>query len=180
MYKKEVKLVYLSITFNYTSKEGVNIMTTVMSFWPSIYEKIENQVKLIEYRRTFPKNCDFAYMYVSKPVKAICGIIYFGKKYSLTDWREQYANDSEISERISNYCENYRYGMEVAAFQKIKPITLQALRENISGFVAPQSYLLLENNAELAKYLEKNIVFSGERIKNNFINAYPEHICKRY
>lgn len=155
-------------------------MTPVMSFWPSIYKKIDNQIKLIEYRRTFPKDCNFAYMYISKPVKAICGIIYFGKKYSLADWKAQYLHDPEISARISSYSDCYRYGMEVDAFQKIQPITLQSLKENVAGFVAPQSYLLLENNAELAKYIEKNIVFIGERKENIFTNAYPEHICKKY
>lgn len=52
-------------------------MIPVMSFWPSVYSKIEGQVKLIEYRRVFPKNCEYAYMYISKPVKAISAIIYF-------------------------------------------------------------------------------------------------------
>lgn len=155
-------------------------MTPVMSFWPSIYEKIDNQIKLIEYRRTFPKDCRFAYMYISKPVKAICGIIYFGEKHSLADWKVQYSCNPEISARIDRYIESYRFGMEVAAFQKIKPITLQSLRENVSGFVAPQSYLLLENNPVLAQYIERNIVFIGERKENCFIDAYPEHICKRY
>ncbi|NME94426.1 hypothetical protein HF847_00155 [Clostridium cochlearium] len=155
-------------------------MTPLMSFWPSIYEKISNQIKLIEYRRTFPKDCKFAYMYVSKPVKAVCGILYFGEKHTLSDWKEKYSNSLEISTRIDEYLENYRYGMEIKGFQKIQPITLDDLRKNVPRFVAPQSYLLLENNKNLADYLERNIVLVGEKIENDFSNAYPEHVCKRY
>lgn len=147
-----------------------------MSFWPSIYNKIVNQIKLVEYRRCFPKDCINAYMYISKPVKAICGIVYFGKKHNLLDWQERYISDVEISTRINDYIDNYRYGMEIIAFQKIQPITLNELRENIEGFVAPQSYLLLENNKNLAEYLEKNTVLIGDRKENDFTNAYPEHI----
>ncbi|NLI71458.1 MAG: hypothetical protein GX361_01840 [Bacteroidales bacterium] len=151
-----------------------------MSFWPSVYKKISEQVKLIEYRRTFPKECKIAYMYVSKPVKAVCGILYFGDKHMLLDWKKQYSNNSEIIDRINESLEKYRYGMEIKGFQKIKPITLDELRENVLGFVAPQSYLLLENNKPLAEYLERNIVLIGDKIENDFSNAYPEHICKRY
>lgn len=61
-----------------------------MSFWPSVYKRILNQKKLLEYRRDFPKDCDYAYMYVSSPVKAICAIIYFGKKYSIEEWKNEY------------------------------------------------------------------------------------------
>ena len=103
-------------------------------------------------------------MYISKPVKAVCGIVYFGDKHELSDWKEKYSNNLEISTRIDEYLNNYRYGMEIKGFQKIHPITLEDLRRNVPEFVAPQSYLLLENNKLLAEYLEKHIVFVGEKI----------------
>lgn len=155
-------------------------MIPVMSFWPSIYEKIEKQYKLIEYRRRFPANCKFAYMYVSKPVKAICGIIYFGQKYDLKHWKNIYSSNLEINSRIDKFLEKYNYGIEITAFQKIKPITLYELRRNIKNFVAPQSYILLENNNELFEYLNKNVVFIGNRIENDLTGIFPEHICKEY
>ena len=155
-------------------------MTALMSFYPSIYDKIANQTKLVEYRRTFPKDCSYAYMYVSKPTKAICGIIYFGKKYQLLDWKNEYANNEEVSERIESFLETYRYAFEIVSFQKIVPIPLEQLRTNIPNFTAPQSYLILENNQVLFKYIKQNVVFIGEKVTNNFSNAYPAHICARY
>ena len=134
-------------------------MTVLMSFWPEIYNKISNQIKIIEYRRRFPKNCSYAFMYVSKPIKAICGIIYFGKQHNLNDWKIEYLNNSDIIERIIPYIEKYNYGTEILGFQKIKPISLDELRENVPNFVAPQSYILLENNSILKKYIYDNIIY---------------------
>lgn len=153
-------------------------MTPLMSFWPSVYKSIASQKKMIDYRRVFPKNCKFAYMYVSKPVKAICGIVYFGKKYKLSDWKDEYHEEQKTISRIEKYLEKYRYGMEIVGFQEIEPITLNDLRNNVLGFVAPQSYHLLENNELLKKYIENNIKFVGSKIENSFLNAYPEVISK--
>jgi predicted transcriptional regulator len=155
-------------------------MTSIMSFWPSIYEKISSQTKIIEYRRTFPKECDYAYMYVSKPVKAICGIIYFGNKYSLEDWKNEYSTNLEVSNRIHHYLESYRFAMEIKGFQRIEPISLKDLRENVPNFVAPQSYLLLENNKLLSNYVKNNTILVGKMIENDFADAFPEHVCLRY
>lgn len=157
-------------------------MTPVMSFWPKIYEKILSQEKLIEYRRNFPKDCSMAYMYISKPVKAICAIIYFENIHSLYDWEKEYSENPDIQIRVKNSLENenYRYGAEIAAIQKISPISLDELRRNIPNFVAPQSYILLENNIALKNYIEKHTAYVGELIKNDLSFIYPEHICKRY
>lgn len=157
-------------------------MTPVMSFWPKIYDKITSQIKLIEYRRTFPKDCTMAYMYISKPVKAICAIIYFGKIHSLEDWKKEFSDYPDIQLRIkeSLETENYRYGAEIYAIQRIKPISLNKLRENVPSFVAPQSYLLLENNKELKDYIERHTSYVGDLIKNDLESIYPEHVCKRY
>ncbi|MCC0647269.1 hypothetical protein [Clostridioides sp. ZZV15-6598] len=155
-------------------------MIPVMSFWPNIYYKIISQTKLVEYRRCFPKKCTYAYMYISKPVKAICGIIYFSNKHSLSDWKEEYSSNPEILSRIHDYSKQYRYGMEIEGIQLIIPITLDMLRTNVNNFVAPQSYLLLENNVELSEYIKNNTFFIGERINNNLNNIFPDHICRRY
>lgn len=157
-------------------------MTPIMSFWPEIYDKIIGQIKLIEYRRRFPKNCSMAYMYVSKPIKAICGIIYFGNFHSLYDWQNEFLEFSEVQCRINDYLENenYRYGAEISAIQKIKPITLDELRKNVPNFTAPQSYTLVDNNQSLKQYIERNIKHIGPLIKNDLTEIYPHHICQRY
>ena len=155
-------------------------MTALISFWPSIYDKIANQIKLIEYRRNFPTECSWAYMYVSKPTKAICGIIYFNKKHSLQEWANQYKNNPEITERISSYSQTYRYGIEISGFQRIHPITLDELRANVPNFVAPQSYFILKNNPILEKYIQQNTRKIGPKTNNDLTNIFPENICKEY
>lgn len=151
-----------------------------MSFWPSIFQKIKSQKKIIEYRRRFPSNCTVAYMYISKPIKAICGIIYFGNIHSISDWKEEYKENIEVTNRIAEFDTSYCYGAEIAGIQEISPITLNDLRKNVPNFVAPQSYLLIENNKILKDYIDANTVFIGDRIQNDSANIFPEHICKRY
>lgn len=155
-------------------------MTPVMSFWPIVFNKIISGEKLIEYRRRFPKNCTMAYMYVTKPKKAICGIIYFEKLHKLTDWETTYSNDPQTLKRILKYKQKYNYAMEIKAIQQIKPISLNLLRQNIDNFVAPQSYILLENNKDLKNFLSSNTIPIGAPIKNNLNNIFPEHICKDF
>ena len=149
-----------------------------MSFWPNIYDKISKQIKLIEYRRNFPETCDSAYMYISKPVKAICGIIYFGKRHCIHDWETKYLHNPYITERIKSYKAKYRYGIEISAFQRIHPITLFELRKNIPSFFAPQSYILLKNNPVLEEYLNANTIFLDDKVTNILSNIFPDYICK--
>lgn len=155
-------------------------MSILMSFQPKVYNKISNQIKIIDYRRRFPRDCSYAFMYVSKPIKAICGIIYFGNKHYLSDWKVKYFNNLELSEKIDFYSKKYNYGIEILGFQKIKPITLDELRDNVPNFFAPQSYILLKNNTILNEYIYNNIVYVDEKKENNISNIFPKHICREY
>lgn len=155
-------------------------MTPILSFWPSVYDKILKQEKILEYRRRFPKNCTYAYMYITKPVQAIVAIIYFKQMHSLMDWLKIYAEDHITTTRIKKFLQKYHYAMEIESIQKIQPITLDMLRKNIPNFTAPQSYILLENNISLKYYIEKNTISVGNRIYNKHYNIYPNHICKEY
>lgn len=148
-----------------------------MSFWPSIFEEIKSQRKLIECRRNFPEGCAYAYMYISKPVKAICGIIYFGKRHNIQEWEKKYSSNSEIKKKVKEYLEfNYRYGIEIKAFQEIKPIKLDRLRTDTPKFIAPQSYILLKNNKTLSNYLDNNSILLGDKIENSLLDIFPECI----
>lgn len=150
----------------------------LMSFWPKIFEQIIVQRKLIEYRRNFPKNCDYAYMYISKPKKSICGIIYFNNKHSLKYWESKYKNDDLVSKRIAKCSENYRYAVEIKAIQRIKPISLEQLQSSFPDFRAPQSYILLNNFPDIQAFIEANTILVGDKIINTLDKIYPEHICK--
>ena len=130
----------------------------LLSFRPDVYEKIKSGVKIFEHRRNFPDEPIMAYMYVSSPVKAITGVVYLGKRHCLSDWLEYYKEDSNAVTRIKEYMEtyHYRYAMEIDSFQETSQISLDDLRENIPGFVAPQMYIYLDGT-ELLDYIENKI-----------------------
>lgn len=52
--------------------------TMVMSFKPDVYERIACGQKIFEHRRTFPDETIKVYMYVSKPICAVMGILLLG------------------------------------------------------------------------------------------------------
>lgn len=151
-------------------------MIPLMSFWPEVYNRILNKEKLLEYRRIFPKNCTHAYMYVSSPIKAICAIIYFNEVIKLEDLKGKHNLD--LDKRIDSYSSNYLYSGTIKAIQKIKPISLQELRENVPNFTAPQSFLYIDNFPILKEYIEKNIIYDGELITNDLLNIIPDQLCR--
>ena len=51
---------------------------------------------------------------------------------------------------------HYRYAMEIERFQETSQISLDELRENVPGFVAPQMYIYLDGT-ELLDYIENKI-----------------------
>ena len=130
----------------------------LLSFRPDVYEKIKSGVKIFEHRRNFPDEPIMAYMYVSSPMKAITGVVYLGKRHCLSDWLEYYKEDSNAVTRIKEYMEtyHYRYAMEIDRFQETSQISLDELRENVPGFVAPQMYIYLDGT-ELLDYIENKI-----------------------
>lgn len=150
-------------------------MTPLMSFWPDVYNRILKSEKLFEYRRIFPKNCTHAFMYVSSPVKAICGIIYFEDVYKLSDLID--SCDEVISDRINRYLPKYQYAGSIKAVQRIKPIHLEELKLNLPNFTAPQSYLYIDNYPELKDFLLKNVKFDGQKISNIIDILTLNHIC---
>jgi len=152
----------------------------LMSFWPSIYDKIFAGEKIIEYRYRYCGEATFVYMYVSKPIKEIIGVLELAEKIDLNDWRSEYENNINVVARVDEYLKKYRYAMPVRSFQRIKGITLKGLRDNVNGFFAPQSYIYVDKNKTLQKYLEENTTPIGEKMTNNFDNAFPKHICLRY
>ena len=94
-------------------------MSSVMSFWPSVYERIRSGEKTIEFRRVFPKENSFAYMYVTKPIKAIKGIIYFGEKHTLSELKVIYKNNPDMLVQIENNLDSYRFGVDIIGFKEI-------------------------------------------------------------
>ena len=150
----------------------------LLSFRPDVYEKIKSGVKIFEHRRNFPDEPIMAYMYVSSPVKAITGVVYLGKRHCLSDWLEYYKEDSNAVTRIKEYMEtyHYRYAMEIDSFQETSQISLDDLRENIPGFVAPQMYIYLDGT-ELLEYIESNLKMTDLQVEHSFERIEAGQVC---
>ena len=148
----------------------------LLSFKPEVYEKIKSGKKIFEHRRNFPDEPIMAYMYVSAPVKAITGIVYLGKRHLLSDWKEEFKEDKDAVARIEKYQESYRYAMEIDKFQETTQISLEDLRRDVNGFVAPQMYIYLDDT-DLLKYIENHIKLCSLKKVHSFENIQSISVC---
>lgn len=148
----------------------------LLSFKPEVYENIKSGKKIFEHRRNFPDEPIMAYMYVSAPVKAITGIVYLGKRHLLSDWKEEFKEDKDTIARIEKYQESYRYAMEIDEFQETTVISLDDLRRDVPGFIAPQMYVYLDNT-ELLQYIVSSISYKEINIRHKFDEISRNQIC---
>lgn len=148
----------------------------LLSFKPEVYDKIKAGVKIFEHRRNFPDEPIMAYMYVSAPVKAITGIVYLGKRYLLSDWKEEFKYDKDAVARIEEYEKSYRYVMEIDEFQETTKIPLDALRRDVPGFVVPQMYIYLDGT-ELLTYIEEHISYLEGHIQRRISVIESDSVC---
>ena len=140
----------------------------LLSFKPNIYDKIYDGIKIFEHRRNFPNEPIMAYMYISKPVRAITGIVILNNRHNLSDWEKEFDYDEMALKRIAEYKKLYRYAMEISQFQETNSISLDDLKKDIEGFVAPQSYIYLDTKPILLKYIEDRIVKKDLNISITF------------
>lgn len=149
----------------------------LLSLKEDVYRRVISGEKIFEHRKVFPDEPVKAYIYVSSPIKAICGIMYLSNKTSLLDWKKKYKDDFECVKRIDNYLVNYNYAMEINRFERTNAIDLSKLRLDLSKFVVPQMYYYIENT-ELHKYLEENLEVDGFVVTNDYENIKSDMICK--
>lgn len=149
----------------------------LMSFMPEIYQKIHNGVKIFEHRRNFSNEPVKVYMYVSKPVKQITGIVYLNNRHLFLDWQKEFSSDIKALHRIDEYLVSYRYAMEISEFQETSSITLAELKRDLGNFTVPQSYCYLDKKPQLLAYIEKKIKPNGIQIFHNFSDIRSSQIC---
>lgn len=150
----------------------------LLSFTADVYEELERGKLKFEYRKHFPKGITKVFFYVSNPVKAITGIATFGEREELSDWLIKYGRRSDdIKNRIFTYMEDCRYVMPLMNFQKTSRISLSEIQKDIPGFVVPRMYYYLEEDSELYKYIQDNLVLEGNPINNTFEVVADADIC---
>ena len=151
--------------------------TIIISFKPDVYENILNGTKIFEHRRRFPNEQLKAYLYISRPVCAITGILYLNNRHALVDWLSEYSYDKNAVERIQKKLLLYNYAMEMPKFIETSQIPLKELRENFD-FLIPRSYYYIDKTP-LLDYLNKNLIPTGKTIEHSkcYENVLSTQIC---
>ena len=151
--------------------------TILLSLKYDVFKRVLSGEKIFEHRKVFPNEPVKAYIYVSAPMKSICGIMYLSNKTSLHKWKEQYKDDPECVKRIDEYLLNYKFAMQINKFKNTNSIPLSKLRDDLKKFVVPQMYYFIENS-ELLEYLEINLKPDGLVIMHTYDNVTSNMICK--
>lgn len=152
----------------------------LLSMKPYWRDKIMSGEKIYEYRTRFTDEEVIAFLYVSKPVYAVTGILYLGRKICLQDWKNMYWDKSDLIERIEAYeSRGNKVAMPVLAYQETNELSLKELRDNVEGFVAPQSYNYIKEGSELERYLNSHLVY-GAKKQNDIDGRGIDEICRNY
>ena len=153
----------------------------ILSMKPYWFDKIMSGEKIYEYRTRFANEELEAYIYVSQPVCAITGILHLGRKEYLQTWRDENSENDELVRRIDAYMERgNKVAMPVLKYQHTNQISLQELREKVEAFIVPQSYYYLDEEGELLKYINKNLVLDGNLFCNEIKKEDVNEKCRDY
>ena len=152
----------------------------LLSFKPEVFDLISSGKKIYEYRYQFADEPVRAYMYVSKPVQQIIGYIDLDQRILISDWKEKYRNNSDVSKRIDEYlARNNKYVMPIKKFQMTNGLSLEMLESSLKKFIIPQSYYYLDNFPELWNVIRENITENGLPVENKFSEEDIDNICVR-
>ena len=150
--------------------------TMLLSLKQEVFTNVQSGVKIYEHRRVFPDEPVKAYIYVSRPVQALSGVMYLGNKTDIEDWKEKYRDDAEAQERINEYLKHHKVVMEIQKFQNTSSIALADIRKDFPDFLIPQMYYNLDGHP-LLQYLNDNMLPIGEPIMHTFENITSNQIC---
>lgn len=150
--------------------------TILLSLNPGVFQNVQSGKKIYEHRRVFPNEPVKAYIYISRPIQALSGIMYLGNKVYIEEWKEKYKEDADVQIRIEDYLKHHKVTMEIQRFQNTSLIELMDLKTDFPNFLIPQMYYYLDDHP-LLQYLENNLVPIGEPITHTFENIKSEQIC---
>ncbi|MCH5251488.1 MAG: hypothetical protein J1F22_00820 [Lachnospiraceae bacterium] len=136
----------------------------LMSLKEKPWREILSGKKKYEFRTRYTASETIAFIYVSREVKAVCGIIFFGKPV-IGSAEEISRLSEEINPGSYSYMMEYLskgtgYAIPVKKVVEIKPISLETIRQKAERFVVPQSYYYLDT--EKKKKLLEVLVELGE------------------
>ena len=150
--------------------------TMLLSLKPEVFQNVKSGKKIYEHRRVFPDEPIKAYIYISRPIQALAGIMYLGNKVNIEDWEEKYKEDVEAQIRIEDYLQHHKVAMEIQRFQNTSSITLSEIKKVFPNFLIPQMYYYLDDHP-LLQFLEDNLEPIGQPITHTFENITSDQIC---
>lgn len=150
--------------------------TMLLSLKPEVFRNVQSGKKIYEHRRVFPGEPIKAYIYISRPIQALAGIMYLGNKVNIEDWKEKYKEDVDAQIRIEDYLQHHKVAMEIQRFQNTSSIALVDIKKVFPNFLIPQMYYYLDDHP-LLQFLEDNLVPIGEPITHTFENITSDQIC---
>lgn len=150
--------------------------TLLLSLKPEVFQTVLSGEKIYEHRRVFPDGPVKAYIYISRPVQALAGILYLGNKVNIIDWKEKYKDDMDAQVRIDEYLKHHKVAMEIQKFQNTTSIELSEIRKEFPKFLIPQMYYYLDG-LTLLDYLEEQLKPIGDPITHSFENIKSNQIC---
>lgn len=109
--------------------------TMLLSLKPEVFQNVKSGKKIYEHRRVFPDEPIKAYIYISRPIQALAGIMYLGNKVNIEDWKEKYKEDVEAQIRIEDYLQHHKVAMEIQRFQNTSSITLAEIKRFFQIFL---------------------------------------------
>ncbi len=150
--------------------------TLLLSLKPEVFQTVLSGEKIYEHRRVFPDEPVKAYIYISRPVQALAGILYLGNKVNIIDWKEKYKDDMDTQVRIDEYLKHHKVAMEIQKFQNTTSIELSEIRKEFPKFLIPQMYYYLDG-LTLLDYLEEQLKPIGDPITHSFEDIKSNQIC---
>jgi predicted transcriptional regulator len=142
----------------FTDKDQFQKPLILLSLQPQYWQLVLDGLKKYEYRRLFREDAVQAYIYVSSPRKEITGFIDFGfplirSPAEIADLAESQSPGSR--QRMLDYLGDRAeaFAIPILSHEVFDPISLAELRERF-GFTAPQSYVFLDKDTKLRKFIE--------------------------
>lgn len=145
-----------------------------LSFRPEYFGPLLYGIKKYEYRKRFCDEETKAYLYLSGKAKQVIGIMELGKPIRLDITRDDYLNYPSTLKRVDEYIASKDiYAIPIKSLALFKnPLSLEDIRNEITNFMPPQMYFVLDNHLKLKQFLEQ------QKVCNKLF--YHNHDCIYY
>lgn len=124
----------------------------LMSLKEKPYRDIVCGRKLYEFRTRYTRDESVAFIYVTRDVKAVCGLVFFDRPIVGTDQEiaglSENMNPGSYSYMMDYFSKGTGFAIPVKKVLEITPVPLEQIRQEVDGFVVPQSWYYLDTEGK--------------------------------